>query len=148
MSKFDMAKHEFFILVESDGNGGFVGDVARFWSCKSKGKTLDELLVNMRKAIGFYLQNDEQDNLSEITGIYKIDVPVENCIAGRQFYVLVKDDCEGGYIGIAPELKGCLSHGLTLEELISNMEEVIQLCLEDGKEAENPGFFGVQKVTV
>ena len=66
----------------------------------------------------------------------------------RQFYVLVKNDCEGGYIGIAPELKGCLSHGLTLEELMSNMKEVIRLCLEDGEEAENPYFWGVHRVTV
>ncbi len=143
-----MAKHEFFILVETDGNGGFVGEAARFWSCKSKGKTLDELLVNMRKAIGFRLQNDEQHNASEIIGIYKIDVLVENRLEGRQFYVLVKDDCEGGYIGIAPEIKGCLSHGLTLEELMSNMEEVINLCLEDGEEALNSCFFGVQRVAI
>ena len=122
MSKFDMTKHEFFILVEKDGNGGFVGVAARLWSCKSKGKTRDELLTNMRKAIGFCLQNDEQDNLSEIIGIYKIDVLVETRMEARQFYVLVKDDCEGGYIGIAPEFKGCLSQGLTLEELMSNME--------------------------
>ena len=66
----------------------------------------------------------------------------------RQFYVVVKDDGEGGYIGIAPELKGCLSHGLTLKELMSNMEEVIELCLEDGEEAENPCFYGIQRVTV
>ena len=64
------------------------------------------------------------------------------------YYVLVKDDGDGGYIGIAPELKGCLSHGLTLEELMSNMEEVIRLCLGDGDEAENPRFFGIQRVTV
>lgn len=66
----------------------------------------------------------------------------------RGFYVLVKEDSEGGYIGIAPELKGCLSYGLTLDELMNNMEEVILMCLEDGEEAENPGFFGIQQVTV
>ena len=148
MSKTETAEHEFFVLVQTDGSGGFVGEAARFRSCKSKGKTLDELLVNMRKAIWICMQNDEQDYLSEIIGIYKIEVLVETRMRGRQFYVLVKDDCEGGYIGIAPELKGCLSHGLTLEELMSNMEEVIQLCLEDGEEAENPRFFGVQKLTV
>ena len=66
----------------------------------------------------------------------------------RRFYVLVKDDGEGGFIGIAPELKGCLSYGFTLDELVSNMKEVIELCLEDGAEAENPNFYGIQKVTV
>ena len=66
----------------------------------------------------------------------------------REFYVLTKDDLEGGYIGIAPELKGCLSHGSTLEELMSNMEEVIRMRLEDGNEAENPSYIGIQRVTM
>ena len=143
-----MTKREFFVVIERDGNEGFVGDAARFWSCKSKGKTLDELLTNMRKAVGLCMQKDNLDELSEICGVYKIEVSIEPQIKSRHFYVLVKDDCEGGYIGIAPELKGCLSHGLTLEELMSNMEDVIQLCLEDGEEAENSCFFGVQMVTV
>ena len=66
----------------------------------------------------------------------------------RGFYVLVKEDSEGGYIGIVPELKGCLSYGLSLDELMCNMEDVILLCLEDGEAAENPCFFGIQQVTV
>ena len=47
-----MEKREYYVLVERDGNGGFKGDVAQFFSCKSRGKTLDDLMVNMRKAIG------------------------------------------------------------------------------------------------
>ncbi|CAI8031164.1 UPF0150 protein ssr1258 [Geodia barretti] len=89
-----------------------------------------------------------QDSHSEISGFYRLEVAVKTPKGGRQFYVLVKDDGEGGYIGIAPELKGCLSHGLTLNELMSNMDEVIRLCLEDGEEAENPCFFGIQRVTI
>ena len=37
---------------------------------------------------------------------------------------------------------------MTLEELMSNMEEVISLCLEDGEEALNHCFFGVQRVAI
>jgi predicted RNase H-like HicB family nuclease len=143
-----MAKGEFYFLVERDGNGGFVGDAARFFSCRSHGKTLDELMSNMHKTIESCLRNDNQDNLSEISGVYKIRVICESQATDGNFYVLVKDDGEGGYIGIAPELKGCLSHGLTLEELMSNMEEVISLCLEGGEEALNRCFLGVQKVAI
>ena len=142
-----MAKREFFILVEKDGNGGFVGEVARFRSFRGHGSTLDELLANMRKALKSIAQHDSQDSVSDVSGIYKVEVSGDTLMQCRQVYVLVKDDGEGGYIGIAPELKGCLSHGLTLDELMSNMEEVIQLCLEDGEEAENPRFYGIQGVT-
>ena len=65
-------------------------------------------------------------------------------MAKREFHVLVKDDGEGGYIRVTPELRGCLSHGLTVEELMSNMEEVIRMCLEDREAAENPCYFGIQ----
>ena len=143
-----MEKREYYVVVERDGNGGFKGDVAQFFSCKSWGKTLDDLMANMRKTIESCLRSDNQDILSEINGVYKIRIVCESQATDGNFYVLVKDDGEGGYIGIAPELKGCLSHGLTLEELMSNMEEVISLCLEGGEEAMNPCFFGVQRVAI
>ncbi len=69
-----MEKREFYVLIERDNNGGFVGEAAQFSSCRSQGKTLDELMDNMRKAIRSCLENGDQDRLSEIVGIYKIEV--------------------------------------------------------------------------
>ena len=141
-----MVKREYYVVVEMDGSEGFKGDVAQFFSCKSRGKTLDDLMANMRKVIGDAAQKGCETIDSELHGMYQLQVLVESTQQKRKFCVVVEDDSEGGYIGIAPELKGCLSHGLTLEELMANMEEVIQLCLEDGKEAENPDYFGIQRV--
>lgn len=142
-----MAKREYYVVVERDGNGGFKGDVAQFFSCKSRGKTLDDLMENMRKAIGDAAQKGCEAIDTELHGMYQVQVLDESKQEKRVFCVVVEDDSEGGYIGIAPELKSCLSYGLTLEELMTNMEEVIQLCLEDGTEAENPDYFGIQRVT-
>lgn len=141
-----MGKREFYVVVEKDGNGGFRGDVAQFFSCKSRGKTLDDLMANMRKAIGDAAQKGCEAIDTELHGMYQVQVIVESTQKKRIFCVVVEDDSDGGYIGIAPELKGCLSHGLTLEELMTNMEEVIQLCLEDGTEAENTDYYGIQRV--
>ena len=141
-----MVKREYYVVVEMDGSGGFKGDVAQFFSCKSSGKTLDDLMVSMRKVIGDAAQSVCETIDTELHGMYQLQVVVQSTHQKRKFCVVVEDDSEGGYIGIAPELKGCLSHGLTLEELMANMEEVIQLCLEDGIEAENPDFFGIQRV--
>ena len=143
-----MEKREYYVLVERDGNGGFKGDVAQFFSCKSRGKTLDDLMENMRKAIGDAAQRGCEAIDTELHGIYQVQVIVESTQEKRDFCVVVEDDLDGGYIGIAPELKSCLSYGLTLEELMVNMEEVINLCLEDGEEDLNPCFFGVQRVAV
>jgi predicted RNase H-like HicB family nuclease len=68
----------------------------------------------------------------------------------RDFYVVVEQGEDGYYVGEVPQLKGCFSQGLTLEELMENMREVICLALE---EAENsPGvsdwFVGVHRIMV
>lgn len=72
----------------------------------------------------------------------------------RTFHVLIEQDEDGGYIGKVPELQGCLSQGDTLDDLMRNIKEAIELCLEvesEGKEKvfeENIKFVGVQEVTV
>lgn len=139
---------EFYAVIEKDGNGGFTGVAPQFESCHSRGQTLDELMANMQSAIRRSLKDGHPDSLSEIIGMYMIDVQADPPSMHRGFCVLVKDDGEGGFIGIAPELKGCLSYGFTLDELLSNMQEVILLCLDDGNDGENPGFFGILKVAI
>ncbi|MEW5872751.1 MAG: type II toxin-antitoxin system HicB family antitoxin [Chloroflexota bacterium] len=48
----------------------------------------------------------------------------------REFYVLIERDEDGYYVGEVPQLQGCYSQGKTIDELLANMQEVIQLCLE------------------
>jgi predicted RNase H-like HicB family nuclease len=67
----------------------------------------------------------------------------------REFYVLIEQDEDGLFIGEVPQLRGCYTQGRTLDELLKNIREVIQLCLEDQPETEDfPEFLGVQKVTI
>lgn len=72
----------------------------------------------------------------------------------RKFHVLIEQDEDGGYIGKVSELKGCLSQGDTLDELMENIKEAIELCLEveaEGKKAlreEISTFIGLQEITV
>ena len=71
----------------------------------------------------------------------------------RTFNVLIEADEDGGYIGSVPELPGCLTQGDTLDELMSNVREAIELCLEVQAEEESvfkaeSHFVGVQQITV
>ena len=72
----------------------------------------------------------------------------------RKFHVLIEQDEDGGYIGKVAELKGCLSQGDTLDELMENIKEAIELCLEieaEGKKVvreEASKFIGLQEITV
>ena len=66
----------------------------------------------------------------------------------RDFYVVIERDEEGYYVGEVPQLKACYSQGKTIDELMSNIKEVIELCLEEEQEEYINEFIGVQKVIV
>ena len=68
----------------------------------------------------------------------------------REFYVLIEKDEDGLFVGEVPQLRACYSQGRTLDELIENIKEVVELCLEEQLDTEErlPEFIGVQKVTV
>jgi len=63
-----------------------------------------------------------------------------------------KDDESMLYIGFIPALPGAYSQGETLDELQSNLKEVVELCLEELSEDElkliQSQFVGTQEIRV
>ena len=49
----------------------------------------------------------------------------------REFLVVIEKDSDGGYVGQVPGLKACYSQGDTLDELMVNIKEVIEMCLDE-----------------
>ena len=72
----------------------------------------------------------------------------------RTYHVIIEQDEDGGFIGKVPELPGCLSQGDTLDELMINIREAIELCLEVLGEKRSvlsglhSQFVGVQEITI
>ncbi len=66
----------------------------------------------------------------------------------REFYVVIERDEDGYYVGEVPQLKACYSQGETIDELMSNIKEVIELCLEEETNVTLPEFVGIQKVVI
>jgi predicted RNase H-like HicB family nuclease len=66
----------------------------------------------------------------------------------KEFYVVIERDEEGIYVGEVPQLKACYSQGETIDELMHNIREVIELCLEEKEEDTTTEFIGIQKVLV
>jgi predicted RNase H-like HicB family nuclease len=52
-------------------------------------------------------------------------------MATREFYVVIEKDEDGYFVGEVPQLKGCYTQGKTLDELMANIQEVIELCLDE-----------------
>ena len=65
----------------------------------------------------------------------------------REFFVVIERDEDGLYVGEVPQLTACYSQGRTIDELMANIKEVIELCLEE-EHAALSEFTGVQKVVL
>ena len=67
----------------------------------------------------------------------------------RQFDVVIERDEEGVYVASVPQLPGCHTDGTSLDELMAEIREAIELCLEvEGQESGNMEFIGIQRVTI
>ncbi len=71
----------------------------------------------------------------------------------RTFHVVIEQDEDGYFVGEVPELEGCFTQGRTLDELMKNIKDAIELCLEvqkkDKIKAESESkFVGVQQIEV
>ena len=65
------------------------------------------------------------------------------------FTVVIEKDEDDYYLGYVPSIQGCHTQGKTLDELMKNIKEAIELCLEvEGKNIEPEKFVGVQNVEV
>jgi predicted RNase H-like HicB family nuclease len=66
----------------------------------------------------------------------------------KEFYVVIERDEDGLYVGEVPQLKACYSQGETVDELMQNIREVIEMCLEELEDESITEFIGIQKVVV
>ncbi len=67
----------------------------------------------------------------------------------QQFDVVVERDSEGYFVASVPSLPGCHTQSKSLDELMSRIQEAIELCIEvRGQSPEKLNFVGIQRVTV
>ena len=66
----------------------------------------------------------------------------------RIFTVLIEKDEDSGFIAEVPALKSCYTQGDTIEEVLKNIKEAIELCLEVEKDVKVPQFVGIQQIEV
>jgi len=67
----------------------------------------------------------------------------------RTFNVIVERDPDTGlFVGSVPGWPGAHSQGTTIDELETNLREVIAMLLEDGEPKLESEFVGLQKIQV
>ena len=67
----------------------------------------------------------------------------------RKFTAVVEKCADTGlYVGYVPGFPGAHSQGATLDELVENLREAIELMLEDGEPELEAEFVGTQQIVV
>jgi predicted RNase H-like HicB family nuclease len=67
----------------------------------------------------------------------------------HNFTVLIEQGEDGAYVATVPALKSCYTQGKTIPELLDNVREAIELCLDVQKDVPIPAkFVGVQRMEV
>jgi predicted RNase H-like HicB family nuclease len=55
-----------------------------------------------------------------------------------RYTVILEQEVDGGYVVSVPALPGCVSHGDSRAEALSNVREAIELYIEDCRDAGDP----------
>ena len=66
-----------------------------------------------------------------LAGIKNVAYREDSQWTNAHFYVVIERDEDGFYVGEVPQLNACYAQGKTLDELMQNIREVIELCLEE-----------------
>ena len=66
----------------------------------------------------------------------------------RKFTVVIERDEEGYYVASVPALPGCHTQARTLDALMKNAREAIQLCVESGDKPDDLELVGIQQISI
>jgi predicted RNase H-like HicB family nuclease len=65
-------RSEFFVVIERDEDGFFVGEAPQLRACYSQGRTIDELMANMRDVIALCLAEEPEYSPTEFVGVQRV----------------------------------------------------------------------------
>lgn len=67
-----MKQQDFYVIIERDEDGMYIGEVPQLQACYSQGETIDQLMVNMREVIALCLEEMTEVSISEFVGVQRI----------------------------------------------------------------------------
>ncbi|MBI4167497.1 MAG: type II toxin-antitoxin system HicB family antitoxin [Candidatus Aenigmarchaeota archaeon] len=132
-----------FVLIEKSKKY-YIGTVAGLPGCRNRAKTHKELLRNIRKTIKRCLKVEGGTPYGEFVGVRILNPQNFR----KTFIVLIEKGETGAYVGYVPSLSGCFTQAGTLEKLVKNLEELIEICFGLKKTFEETKFVGMQMVEV
>ena len=71
-----MQKYNFTVLIEKDEDGMFVAEVPDLKGCYTQGKTLEEVMENIKEVIGLCLEDHKEVRPHEFIGVQRVEVSI------------------------------------------------------------------------
>ena len=65
-------KQEFYVIIERDEDGFYVGEVPQLRACYSQGRTIDELMANIQDVIALCLEAEPEYVPTEFVGVQRV----------------------------------------------------------------------------
>lgn len=63
---------EYTLIIERGEDGLLIGSILELPGCHTQGKTIEELLFNVKEAVELYLEVEKPDVSTEFVGLQKI----------------------------------------------------------------------------
>ncbi|MDY0223538.1 MAG: type II toxin-antitoxin system HicB family antitoxin [Desulfobacterium sp.] len=71
-------QNEFYVVIEKDEDGFFVGEVPALKGCYAQGRDVEDLMRNMRDVIGMCLEDETNPVIqNEFIGVQKVSIENE-----------------------------------------------------------------------
>ncbi|SFM80985.1 type II toxin-antitoxin system HicB family antitoxin [Thermodesulforhabdus norvegica] len=67
-------RREFYVVIEKDEDGFYVGEVPGLRACYSQGRTIDELLENIKEVILMCLEEVGEEPPPEFVGVQRVSI--------------------------------------------------------------------------
>ncbi|MDZ7959017.1 MAG: type II toxin-antitoxin system HicB family antitoxin [Aulosira sp. DedQUE10] len=68
-------QEEFYVIIERDEDGYYVGEVPQLKACYSQGETIDELMANIKEVIAFCLEAESDERILDCIQAYPAMIP-------------------------------------------------------------------------
>lgn len=66
----------------------------------------------------------------------------------KDFTAIIEQDEDGMYVGRVPQLRGCVTQGKTIDELVERLKDAVRLYINENSEIEMSKFIGTQQIQV
>ena len=72
MKRLLIKENEYYMVIEKDSDGWYIGSIPSLPGCHTQARTMEELTPRMQEALTLYLEDSDLTSCSEFIGIQRV----------------------------------------------------------------------------